>query len=124
MAEKDRVLLESSSDAESKLSEALVTARRTGCDISEYQQIHMKAPLPSDEGSIAEWLPLGCRETHELLKDLVPNETQQWLDRLTLEEGEQQAGFDVVGWLVFEEDDHYYEADSSSSESSSDDLPA
>jgi hypothetical protein len=123
-AGKDHLLLEWNNEAKSKHSEALATARRTGCDIAEYQQIRVRAPLPSDEGSVATWLPHGCRETHGLPKDLVPSADQQWLDRLTLEEGEQQAGFDVVGWLVFEDDDHYYKADPNSPTSGSEDLPA
>ena len=104
---------------------ALTTARLTGCDITRYQQIRTEGPPPDGEGVMTEWLPHGCREAQELLENLAPDAAQQWMDRLTQQAGEQSAGFDVVGWLAFDEEKKfYYNEYSSSSESSSDNEPA
>lgn len=104
-----------------KLRKAMATARRTGCDIAEYQQIRADTSLAHDEEIIATWMPHGCREMQELPNDLVPNdEEQMWIDKLTLQDG-QPAGFDIVGWLVYEEDDQAYYAEPSPSESSNSD---
>jgi hypothetical protein len=79
----------------------MATAHRTRCNIAEYQEIRVVTSLPHGEEIIATWLPHGCRETQGLPNDLVPNdEGQRMIDQLTLQNG-KQAGFDVVGWLVF-----------------------
>lgn len=88
-------------EARTKLRKAMATAHRTGCDISEYQEIRVVTSPAHDEEIVATWLPHGCRETRELPSNLVPSrKSQSRIDRLTLQDG-KQAGFDVVGWFVF-----------------------
>jgi hypothetical protein len=78
---------------------AMVIARRTGCDIAKYRQIQVPRICEND---IVTWLPGGCCEMRGLLKNL----DQTTGDPLTLQEEGPQVGFDVVGWLVFEERPH------------------
>jgi hypothetical protein len=83
------------------VSEALMNACQTGCDIAKYQRLQVGTLLQRNERIVTTWLPHGSRAMLELPERLVPSIRQYRYPPLRFNSLEHEE-FGVVGWLVYE----------------------